>query len=116
MRAYFVRKTSNKEVVGLFVTSSLVVLAALVDEYCDPALCEYAIAAAGGLIVPITTKAKWPMKRGKSTVSTGLEEAVLTQQWQDDLDAETSPLEWKPLQPAVERMLRKLGKRKGSSS
>ena len=68
------------------------VLAALVDEHCDPTLCEYAVAAAGGLIVPTATKAKWPMKAGRSAGSTGLEKAVLTQQWEDDLDAETTSL------------------------
>lgn len=83
-------------------------LAGLVDEHCDPALCEYAEATAGGLVVPQVTKSKWPMKRGRSSASTGLEGAVLTQQWQDDLDAETTFLEWKPLSPAVGRMLRKL--------
>ena len=50
------------------------------------------------------------MTAGRSSVSTGLEGAVLTQAWQDDLDAETTLLEWKPLKPAAERMLRKLGK------
>ena len=108
MNAYFVRKTPDDEVVGLFIASSAVGLASLVDEYCDPALCEYAVASPGGLIVPTVTKAKWPMKRGKSSVSTGLEEAVLTQHWEDDLDSERTFLEWKPLRPAVERMLRKL--------
>jgi hypothetical protein len=86
-------------------------LAGLVDEYCDPTLCEYAAAATGGLIVAKATKAKWPMKRGRSSARTGLEDAVLTQQWEDDLDAETTFLEWKPLKPAAERMLRRLGKR-----
>ncbi len=104
------RKTLDDEVIGLFVAPSAVVLAALVDEHCDPTLCEYAIAAAGGLIVPAITKAKWPMKAGRSSVSTGLEDAVLTQQWQDDLDAETTRLEWRPLKPAAKRLLRKLGK------
>jgi hypothetical protein len=110
LKAYFVRKTPDNEVVGLFAASSAMVLAALVDEHCDPMLCEFAVAADGGLIVPAITKAKWPMKVGRSSASTGLEHAVLTQQWEDDLDAGTTLLEWKPLKPAVERMLRKLGK------
>jgi hypothetical protein len=110
LKAYFVRKTADEEVVGLFVASSAMVLVALVDEHCDPTLCEYAVAAAGGLIVPGATKAKWPIKAGRSSVSTGLEDAVLTQQWEDDLDAETTLLEWKSLKPAVKRMLRRLGK------
>ena len=116
MKAYFVRKTPDNEVVGLFVASSAVVLAALVDEHCDPMLCEFAVAAAGGLIVPAATKATWPMKAGQSSASTGLEDAVLTQQWEDDLDAETTLLEWKPLKPALERMLRKLGVGQETSS
>ncbi|HEY6633195.1 MAG TPA: hypothetical protein VIZ90_17230, partial [Rhizobiaceae bacterium] len=62
MNAYFVRKLPSDEVVGLFVAPSAIVLASLVDEYCDPTLCEYALAAAGGLIVPTATKAKWPRK------------------------------------------------------
>ena len=109
LNAYFVRKAPDDEVVGLFVASSAAVLAALVDEYCDPTLCEYASAATGGLIVPAATKAKWPMKKGKSSASTGLQDAVLTEQWENDLDAERTLLEWKPLAPAAERMLRKLG-------
>ncbi len=110
MKAYFVRKAPNREVVGLFVASSTMALVALVDEHWDPTLCEYAVAAPGGLIVPTRTKAKWPMKAGRSSVSTGLEDAVPTQQWEDDFDAATTLLEWKPLKPAVERMLRKLAK------
>jgi hypothetical protein len=110
LNAYFVRKSPDDEVVGLFVASSAVVLAALVDEYCDPALCEYAVAATGGIIVPTATKAKWPIRRGRSSVSTGLEEAVLTQHWEDDLDAATTLLDWKSLKPAVECMLRQLAK------
>ena len=110
VKAYFVRKTPDYEVVGLFAASSAMVLASLVDEHCDPTLCEFAVVADGGLIMPAATKAKWPMTAGRSSVSTGLEGAVLTQAWEDDLDAETTLLEWKPLKPAVERMLRKLGK------
>ena len=110
VKAYFVRKAPDDEVVGLFVASSAIVLASLVDEHCDPAQCEFAVAADGGLIVPAASKAKWPMKAGRSSVSTGLEGAVLTQAWEDDLDAATTLLEWKPLKPAVERMLRKHGK------
>jgi hypothetical protein len=110
LKAYFVRKTPDEEVVGLFVASSALALAALVDEHCDPTLCEYAVATVGGLIVPTVTKAKWPQPAGQSSVSTGLEGAVLTQQWEDDLDAQTTSLEWKPLKPAVQRLLRKLGR------
>lgn len=116
LKAYFVRKIADDEVVGLFVASSAVTLAALVDEHCDPASCEYAVAFSGGLIVPTVTKAKWPMKAGRSSRSTGLEAAVLTQQWEDDLDAGTTLLEWKPLQQAANRMLRKLGKRESESN
>jgi hypothetical protein len=108
-KTYFVRKKPDNEVVGLFVAPSAVVLVALVDEHCDPTLCEYTVAPTGGLIVPTVTKAKWPMAAGRSSVSTGLEKAVLTQQWEDDLDAETTRLEWKSLEPAAGRMLRKLG-------
>lgn len=50
------------------------------------------------------------MKAGRASTSTGLEKAVLTQAWEDDLDAGTSTLEWMPLQQASERLLRKLGK------
>jgi len=110
LKAYFVRKEVDNEVVGLFVAPSVATLAALVDEHCDPTSCEYAAAVAGGLVVPAVTKAKWPMKVGRSSVSTGLEEAVLTQAWQDGLDADTTDLEWASLQPAAERLLRKLGK------
>jgi hypothetical protein len=50
------------------------------------------------------------MKTGRSSASTGLEDAVLTQQWEDDLDADRTFLEWKSLRPVVEQTLRKLGK------
>lgn len=108
LKAYFVRKAADHEVVGLFVSTSATALVALVDEHCDPTSCEYAAAIPGGLVVPAITKAKWPMKAGRSSTSTGLEGAVLTQAWEDDLDAETTYLEWKSLKPASERLLRKL--------
>lgn len=110
LKAYFVRKATDGEVVGLFLAPSSAKLAALVDEHCDPTLCEYATAVSGGLVVPAVTRAKWPMKAGRSSTSTGLEKAVLTQAWEDDLDAATSTLEWMPLQQASERLLRQLGK------
>lgn len=110
MNAYFVRLNQNDEVVGLFVARSPADLAALVDEHCDPTLCDFAAAGHGGLIVPGATRARWPMKPGKSSTSTGLEKAVLTQQWQDDLDAGIGALDWQPLETASERMLRSLAK------
>lgn len=102
------RKTPDEEVVGIFVAPSPVSLAALVDEHCDPTDCEYAEADAGGLIVPTRTKAKWPLREDRKSDATGLERAVLTQQWEDDLDARTTNLEWMSLAPSAERMLRKL--------
>ncbi|WP_367782971.1 hypothetical protein [Mesorhizobium marinum] len=95
---------------GLFVSLSVIALVALVDEHCDPNSCEYAIAVAGGLVVPSETKSKWPMKAGKSSLSTGLERAVLTQAWADDLDVETTYLQWKSLKPASERALRMMAR------
>lgn len=85
-------------------------LAALVDEHCDPAMCEYAAAGQGGLVVASASRAKWPTDASQLAASTGLENAVLTQQWEDDLAVETSDLEWKLLDPAVERLVRRLDK------
>lgn len=102
------RKAPDDEVVGIFVAPSPVTLAALVDEHCDPAVCEYAMADPGGLIVPTRTKAKWPLRADRKSDATGLERAVLTQQWEDDLEARTTSLEWISLRPATERMLKKL--------
>ena len=98
----------DDEVVGLFVASSATELVALVDEHCDPSQCSYALASAGGLVVAGVTKAKWPMSGEQLSRCTGLEGAVFTQQWEYELDAETSSLEWKSLQPAVGRVLGKL--------
>ncbi|MEW9805337.1 hypothetical protein ABUE31_04980 [Mesorhizobium sp. ZMM04-5] len=50
------------------------------------------------------------MKAGKSSLSTGLERAVLTQAWADDLDVETTYLQWKSLKPASERALRMMAR------
>ena len=112
MKAYFVRKTADHEVVGLFVASSAALLAALVDECCDPATCDYALAPMGGLMVPAVTSARWPLAPGSSPEAsmqqTGLEEAVLSQQWEDDLGDADNRLEWHSLKPAALRLLRAL--------
>jgi len=113
VKAYFVRKADNREVVGLFVAPSVVVLAALVDECCDPNICEYAVAQAGGLIVPDVAASKWPLGQDSSAGApkTGLEDAILSQQWQDDLTQGDSGLEWKPLTAAARAMILALGPR-----
>lgn len=103
MKAYFVRKILDREAVGLFVASSAVLLAALTDECCDPNSCEYAVAGMGGLMLLNITAAKWPRADADGT-ETGLEEAVFSQQWEDDLGGDR--LEWKPLGPAARRLLR----------
>lgn len=111
LKTYFVRKAANREVVGLFVAPSLTLLAALVDECCDPAACEYALAQTGGLLLAQTTAKRWPLsghEQARGTV-TGLEGAVLSQQWEDDLGFADSALEWKPLASAAVRMIRSLG-------
>jgi len=108
LKAYFVRKTPDDEVVGIFIAASATALAALVDEHCDPTACEYALAGAGGIVVPTKTRAKWPFRADGPAVATGVERGVLTQQWEDDLDAKTTDLEWLPLKPAAERLLRTL--------
>ncbi len=105
MRAYFVRKADDHTVVGVFFASSTILLATLVDEYWDPAGCEYIVARAGGLIVPAATRTRWPLPiSGKET--TGLRNAVFTQQWADDLALPTSRFDWKSLKPAAEQVLR----------
>ena len=106
MKTYFVRKTVDWEVVGLFVAASTIELAGLVDECCDPTLCEYAHAPSGGLMVSDVTKSKWPRPAGET--ATGLEEAIFNQQWDDNLDHVTSTLRWKPLAPAARRLLKAL--------
>jgi hypothetical protein len=113
LKTYFVRKAVNCEVVGLFVASSPKLLAALVDECCDPSVCEYAEAYSGGLFIAAATGATWPLDAG--TEGSGLEGAVLSQQWQDDLSSADGVqadgvLEWKPLAAAARRMIRSLEK------
>ncbi|WP_054313142.1 hypothetical protein [Mesorhizobium sp. 1M-11] len=103
MKAYFVRKSADCEVVGLFVAPSLVLLAALVDECCDPAICDYAAAPMGGLMVPGPSQTQWPLDEGSS--ETGFESVTLSQQWDDEL-RDGGELEWKPLKSAALRMIR----------
>lgn len=103
MKAYFVRKSADREVVGLFVAPSLILLAALVDECCDPAACDYAPASMGGLLVPGPTQTQWPL--GEDCSESGFENVVLSQQWDDEL-REGAELEWKPLKAAALKMLR----------
>lgn len=106
MKAYFIRKATSRETVGLFVAPSLVALAGIVDECCDPTLCEYAPAQTGGLMAADVTASTWPRPAGEA--ATGLEDAVLSQQWEDDLGAIDSTLQWKPLAPAAWRLLKTL--------
>ena len=106
MKAYFIRKATSRETVGLFVAPSLVALAGIVDECCDPTLCEYAPAQTGGLMAADVTASTWP--RPAAEAATGLEDAVLSQQWEDDLGAIDSTLQWKPLAPAAWRLLKTL--------
>lgn len=103
MKAYFVRKSVDCEVVGFFVAPSLVLLAALVDECCDPAICDYAPAPMGGLLVPGSTQARWPL--AEDDTQTGFEGGVFSQQWDDEL-REGGELEWKPLKPAALKLIR----------
>lgn len=103
MKAYFVRKSVDCEVVGLFVAPSLVLLAALVDECCDPAICDYAPAPMGGLFVPGPTQTQWPLS--EDDPESGFENVALSQQWDDEL-REGGNLEWKPLKAAALKMLR----------
>src|SRR5690606_40084261 len=84
---------------------SLLKLASLVDECCDPAHCEYAFAGAGGLMVPEASAATWPRAAGES--ATGLEDAVYSQQWEPDLGPD-STLRWKSLAPATHGLLKAL--------
>jgi hypothetical protein len=106
VKAYFIRKATSRETVGLFVAPSLVALAGIVDECCDPTLCEYAPAQTGGLMAADVTASTWPRPAGEA--ATGLEDAVLSQQWEDDLGAIDSTLQWKPLAPAAWRLLKTL--------
>lgn len=106
VKTYFVRKAAGWEIVGLFVAASIVELAGLVDECCDPTLCEYAPAPSGGLMVSDVTTSKWPRPAGET--ATGLEEAIFSQQWEDNLDLATSARKWKPLAPAARRLLKAL--------
>jgi hypothetical protein len=111
MRAYFVRMTANKQVVGLFVASSVSSLAANVDECCDPESCEYAVAKTGGIMLDAPTAATWPLSdppngdgRGYR-FATGLEGGSLSQRWEDDLRYNRDALDWKPLRSAFRRAL-----------
>jgi hypothetical protein len=108
VRTCFVRVAADKQVVGVFVAPSLVMLAALVDECCDPNTCEYAPAGIGGIMVEEPTTATWPLadpandQRGRThEFATGLEGGTLTQRWEDDLRFAPNRLVWKPLGSAL---------------
>jgi hypothetical protein len=111
MRAYFVRMAANKQVVGLFVASSISSLAANVDECCDPESCEYAVAKTGGIMLEAPTAATWPLSdppKSRGTgykFATGLECGVLSQRWEDDLRYNRDALNWRPLRSAFRRAL-----------
>ena len=113
MKAYFVRKSADREVVGLFVAPSLILLAALVDECCDPSVCDYAAAPMGGILVPGSTQTQWPLNEDDS--ENGFENVALSQQWDDEL-REGGELEWKPLKAAALKMLREWSGTGGSSA
>jgi hypothetical protein len=113
VRAYFVRVAADRQVVGLFVAPSIVTLATLVDECCDPDSCEYAPAGMGGMLVERPTRATWPLsdpaqndRDGAYEFATGLEDAALTQHWENDLRITPNHLEWKPLTSAMPSILR----------
>jgi hypothetical protein len=106
VKTYFVRMAADGEVVGLFVAPSLATLAGVVDECCDPTLCEYAPASMGGLMAPEATATKWP--RATAGTATGLEQAIFSQQWENDLGHAAGARKWKPLAPAARRLLRTL--------
>jgi hypothetical protein len=99
---------ADGEVVGLFVAPSLVTLAGVVDECCDPTLCEYAPASMGGLMAPEATATRWP--RATAAAATGLEQAIFSQQWENDLSYADNTLDWKPLATAARRLLRTLAR------
>jgi len=113
LKAYFVRKSADREVVGLFVAPSLILLAALVDECCDPSVCDYAAAPMGGILVPGSTQTQWPLNEDDS--ENGFENVALSQQWDDEL-REGGELEWKPLKAAALKMLREWSGTGGSSA
>jgi hypothetical protein len=115
VKAYFVRKTEDREVVGLFVAPSILLLAALVDECCDPTGCQYAAAQMGGLMMLGATMVKWPFQKDDDDANSGFENAALSQQWQDDL-SEGSSLEWKSLEAAAIRLLRSAQPRRAAKT
>jgi hypothetical protein len=113
VRAFFVRVAADRQVVGLFVAPSIMMLATLVDECCDPDSCEYAPAGMGGMLVERPTRATWPLSDpaknncdGAYEFATGLEDAALTQHWEDDLRLAPIRLEWKPLTSPMPSILR----------
>ena len=60
MNTYAVRVAHNKEVVGIFVAPNFDILAAIVDEACDPGICEWLRLGAGGYFVSDATEAQRP--------------------------------------------------------
>jgi hypothetical protein len=93
----------------------VLLLAALVDECCDPTGCEYAIARMGGMVILETTTFKWPLDKGDRDAHTGLEGATLSQQWQGEL-GEGSGLKWKSLETAATRLLRSARPRRAAKA
>lgn len=97
MDAYFVRLAANREVVGLFVASSVASLAAdLVDQVVDPGACEYTLCPPGGLYVPHRVNTSWPLRHGCE--DTGLGDASFDEGWAEALIwADSGLLSWQPL-------------------
>lgn len=52
MKAYLVRLTCNREIVGFFVAGDKETLLDLIDECAAPACCEYRRVSAGGIFWP----------------------------------------------------------------
>lgn len=88
MNAYFVRVADTHEPVGIFAARNADQLNDIVDEVCDPGICEFRPAPAGGLLVHATVT-KWPLDPEDRDDATnpdfGLATAVPSESWDDVL-------------------------------
>lgn len=82
MRAFLVRVIETKDLVGIFVASSVLELADLVDECCDPHMCEYVSAKSGGLY---WEHPAWEIPLPEPEDLVALDQATLTNSWECEM-------------------------------
>jgi hypothetical protein len=102
MPTYLVRTIDEHDLVGIFVASSLLELALLIDEGLDPGICEYLRIGAGGIMWTGPAVAIPVPSSGDDAISDDpipWSEATFTEGWEEPLHGYgPSKGKWKPLE------------------